>query len=242
MFVLEYDGMKKIYDILNQGKCLEHIICYEDYIIIKPTDGLYQIIYNNLKQINKNIKPTLIYGIISKYIDGNTIDILIANNYFKYESICISFIKQCFSIIKILHNKSIAHRDIKPQNIIMNNDEKVIFIDFGFACILDECKGIAGSNPFIPNFFKYLKKNSFEYYKFQDVYSIMMTFYLAFNNNEIPFTDTDKTNTYILSNSGFKRIDTFIDEFFIEYNEKDINQIVTKYTIDYLINLSYKFF
>lgn len=44
------------------------------------------------------------------------------------------------AILEFLHNKGIAHRDVKPENILITNTRHLKMIDFGTASIYDETK------------------------------------------------------------------------------------------------------
>ncbi len=44
---------------------------------------------------------------------------------------------QLCDVISFLHSKKCLHRDIKPNNILINSDSMVCLTDFGFARISD---------------------------------------------------------------------------------------------------------
>ena len=52
------------------------------------------------------------------------------------EVIIKSFMKQLLKTIAFLHDKNFIHRDIKLENICLNNRHEVVLIDFDF-CIYD---------------------------------------------------------------------------------------------------------
>jgi serine/threonine protein kinase len=67
-------------------------------------------------------------------------------NLFKYDKTktktkIISFFPIMISIIESIHNCFVIHRDIKPQNFMIAEDEQIYLIDFGMATIyVDENK------------------------------------------------------------------------------------------------------
>ena len=54
------------------------------------------------------------------------------------EEIVIKFLEQSLSALKYLHEKKIAHRDIKPTNILLDENNNIKISDFGFAAIFNE--------------------------------------------------------------------------------------------------------
>jgi len=95
----------------------------DDIIIDKYSDNLYN--HNG-------------YGIIFEYIRGITIDELINSYVFnneKYnnEELIINIIDQIWNAIKTFHSYGFIHKDIKPENIMITDDNKIKLIDYQFS-------------------------------------------------------------------------------------------------------------
>lgn len=53
---------------------------------------------------------------------------------------CADIYSQIFKGMEFLHDKNIFHRDIKLENIIVENSHKVKIIDFGFSICVESTK------------------------------------------------------------------------------------------------------
>jgi len=93
-----------------------YIINLYDYDIIEHKDGSVE--FNFLLQYYER-------GSLFDYIEG------LKNEYMPEEKILGIFLKICYGI-KSLHDLDppMTHRDIKPQNILLGNDDSVVLIDF----------------------------------------------------------------------------------------------------------------
>lgn len=99
-------------------------------------------VYNYLKKINNFVKLRW-FGTDEKYnflvIDllGNSLKSELVRNATKNNlEIVLNFGKKIISKLMILHENKIIHRDIKPDNILLNSDnsfEDIFLVDFSFC-------------------------------------------------------------------------------------------------------------
>ena len=104
-----------------QPYCNEYILCYDDFF---EDDDKWYIITEYLA----NYVPL---NNAKKFIDLTTK---------KEEERFFNIIKNIYLGLKTLHERGIAHRDVKPENILVDSKGiNIKYIDFGFSCIKDEC-------------------------------------------------------------------------------------------------------
>lgn len=70
--------------------------------------------------------------LIIEYFEGKTLDKFLEESSFE-EIEALNHLKLLSNAIKYLHSNKIAHRDLKPQNIIVTRDCKVKIIDFNIS-------------------------------------------------------------------------------------------------------------
>ena len=106
----------------------------------------------------------------------------------------MNFLKQIVSALAYCHSKQIAHRDIKPGNILLH-DGVIKIADFGISSIGKDClEDASGSVPFLAP--EILERRLHDPYK-SDVWALGVTIYLiavgnypfACNNKEILLTN-----------------------------------------------------
>jgi serine/threonine protein kinase len=77
------------------------------------------------------------------------------NKKFFNETDIQRIMRDCIIGLDVLHRNNIVHRDIKPQNIMLDEHGKAKFADFGISCILDELENgdnfrdSAGTTPYM---------------------------------------------------------------------------------------------
>lgn len=77
-----------------------------------------------------------IYYIVMEYVDGFTLKQYIQNYYPIPVEKALDIMKQITAAISHAHHNGIIHRDIKPQNILIDNEGTVKITDFGIALAL----------------------------------------------------------------------------------------------------------
>lgn len=71
--------------------------------------------------------------LVMEYIQGDTLTKSITKNKNFGEKAIAKYIKQLFLALNHCHAQGIVHRDVKPDNIMINEKDEVRLIDFGLA-------------------------------------------------------------------------------------------------------------
>ncbi len=104
----------------------------------------------------------------------------------------VELMKQIANGIAFLHGKNVVHRDIKPGNILVTNDNtpkqfSVKLCDFGVAKYLDETRETSGMNTRVgasafraPEFWIDTPKGNSKYHRSVDIFAAGITFLAIF--------------------------------------------------------------
>jgi len=66
---------------------------------------------------------------------------------------CLDLLAQCAGALDHAHKRGVIHRDIKPQNILLNSDGEVKVADFGLAKKLDSITKLTGNGALLGTIF-----------------------------------------------------------------------------------------
>lgn len=131
------------------------------------------------------------YLIMPYYKNGSLKDFLDKQTALLPLNTCYDFFDQILSGFSFIHSKSIVHRDVKPQNILISNNGTLLISDFGMAknvtdaTITNSFKG-GGTYPYMaPEAWK-LESSSLQ----MDIYSLGIMFYQILTL-ELPFMGRD---------------------------------------------------
>jgi serine/threonine protein kinase len=93
------------------------------------------------------------YFIAMRYVDGKSLDKVIAERGPLPWSEAFKVTEEIGSALQFAHQKGLVHRDVKPQNIILSNNEGAVLTDFGLVKAMNS-SGMTSSTSFLgtPNY------------------------------------------------------------------------------------------
>ena len=182
------EKLKEIYndddDCINIGTEDKTVCCL---VMELAKNGSLEKFYNNYKLSKKSYKNGEIINedeLINKSEDE--IKKIINDNFIPLnEKIIIKFLEQLLDGIIYLHDRSIIHRDIKPDNILLDESNNIKIADFGISALLRNQNPI-NKNKDIDLFSNYTRKGPvdfaspeiihYEKYDFKaDIFSLGLT-------------------------------------------------------------------
>lgn len=113
-----YNEIEILQKISKDGGCNKNLLCYVDYYFDELKSEMH-IITDTFKN-NQTLASLL--------------DIMeIKQTYFTSGEL-LSIMKDLLIGLVYLHKHDIAHSDLKPDNILINNEKRIQIIDFGISC------------------------------------------------------------------------------------------------------------
>ena len=94
---------------------------------------LRQLEHPNIVKLHETVETTKTIGIVLEYASGGELfDYILHHRYLRDNSARRLF-AQLVSGVGYLHKKGIVHRDLKLENLLLDQNKNIIITDFGFA-------------------------------------------------------------------------------------------------------------
>ena len=131
--LFEPEEIRLLKDVSLYPQCHKHVLCFvhED-----EKNGIMQLWF--------------------EYLGGGNLDDFVSKHKFTtkgpaYFAMVHDLIKQLLQALDYVHNKGIAHRDIKLENVMLTENGDLKLIDFGIGCKgCETTKTYPGTVPYIP--------------------------------------------------------------------------------------------
>ena len=97
-----------------------------------------QLLHHNIVEVYDVDETDQQQYIVMEYVKGTDLKSFIKQNAPLSLELTVSIMSQILSAIEIAHKNRIIHRDIKPQNILITENNEVKITDFGIAIALSD--------------------------------------------------------------------------------------------------------
>ncbi len=188
--------------------CKKNLLCFRDYFV-NFDKGTFNIITDAFQ--NATTLKEFIKGVKSRKELLDVYDLL-------------KIMNGMMEALAYLHKIGIAHSDIKPDNILINNNLEIQIIDFGLAC-LKRCRPsgtVLFASPEMLRMIGGKREVSLDTLKAADVFSMGIVFYLL-ANLEFPFSL--KRSPYADEEVQQLQESSFVDESVLENTISEVNHM-----------------
>lgn len=103
----------------------------------REAQALAQLAHPNLPRIYDYFSLDGNEYIVMELIEGTNLSEFVQTRGALPESLVLHWARQILDALIFLHGRSIIHRDIKPNNLILTPDERVVLVDFGLSKLYD---------------------------------------------------------------------------------------------------------
>ncbi len=118
-------------------KMLKHELAMEPHFFeaFRNEAGIIaQLDHENILKVYDVEELYRTFFIIMEYVQGESLTRMLIQRETLAVEMIVDYVIQIVAGLSHAHERGIIHRDIKPGNIIINKDNRVKIVDFGFAC------------------------------------------------------------------------------------------------------------
>lgn len=98
---------------------------------------LAQLSHPNLPHIYDYFSDADHEYIVMDLVEGENLHHYVQTHGAQPEALVLSWTRQILDALVYLHARNVIHRDIKPHNLILTPDDRVVLVDFGLVKLMD---------------------------------------------------------------------------------------------------------
>jgi serine/threonine protein kinase len=193
LFISGYNTRGSGHTVLTQGK---GGLSFPDFLerFVEEARQLARFNHPNIVRVLDIFQEHQTAYMVMEFVEGETFkEIVQDSGPINFEQLK-PLIKQLFSAVSAVHAKAMLHRDIKPDNILVDDQQRLVLIDFGSAREFAEGKTGKQTAIVTPGFAPPEQYNeTAKRGPFTDVYALGATLYYVLTAVK-PLTVTDRVN------------------------------------------------
>lgn len=161
---------------------------------LEEANALKAMSHPNIVRVHESFEENGTAYYVMDYIDGQSLHDIIKKRGALSESKSLKYINQVADALAYVHARNRLHLDIKPGNIMIDSQDKVVLIDFGVSKQYDEANGentstLIGKSPgYSP--IEQLGNNVQQFSPATDIYALGATLYKCVTGNTPPDATT----------------------------------------------------
>lgn len=184
---------------------------------------------------------------VMDYIDGKSLESLLEDNGkpFNTEWLKKNILPQILDALDVLHHYNLWHLDIKPSNIMLDNNDNATLIDFGTSKQIEPYNtyGLTSVTALTPGYaaIELQENNKKKIGPWTDLYSLGATLYnLATGKNPPKISDINDNgiNAFLLlpdDDSNFKKLVAWMMQIHVDKRPQSVTEIRQTITNNYSI-------
>jgi len=108
----------------------------EQSLILAEAKTISKLNHPNIVTVYDIARDNEANFIVMEWVDGLSLNNVIPSNGLSVNKALV-YAKQIIAAIACAHQQQVIHRDIKPQNIMVDNNGRIKILDFGIAALVD---------------------------------------------------------------------------------------------------------
>ena len=109
---------------------------------LEEADALFELEHPNIVRVTDTFEENGTAYYVMEYISGTTLAAIVDKEGSLSEDKALGYIRQVADALKYVHSHKRSHFDVKPQNIMIDCNDRAVLIDFGISKQYDEVNGV----------------------------------------------------------------------------------------------------